>query len=691
MTKWKLLTVSVIVGGLGAAHGGNPSSSEADARARNLVAQMTLEEKISQAHGLENKTYYRYVPPVERLKIPALHVANGPCGVGPAGDRPQKPATALPAPISVAASWDLPLARRYAEIIAEECLNLNEDLLEAPDINIARVPQNGRTFEAFGEDPFLVARLAVNQVQGIQAKGVIANVKHYAANNQEVNRLSVNVVVDERTLREIYLPAFEASIREGRSASIMGAYPQVNGHFCCENEELLTRILRKEWGFDGFVTSDFGAVHSTVPSALAGLDLEMPNDKYFGAPLLAAVRSNQVPVAVVDEMLVRRYRKMIEFGMFDRSPNPGPIAKEAHGAEARHTAEQGMVLLKNKHDTLPLDASKLRRIALIGPYATNAMTGGGGSSHVIPLYTVTPLEGLQRRAGNGCKVELLDGKDIAQAVALARSSDVAIVMVGDKEEEAKDHGLSFAGNQDKLVEAVAAANKHTVVVLKSGTAMLMPWVDKVPAILEAWYPGEEEGNAVASVLFGDVNPSGKLPLTFPRQVSDLPANTRERYPGEKGAVCYTEGVFVGYRHFDARKIKPLFPFGHGLSYTTFGYRNLTVTPSRIGLGETLIPTVAVEFDLRNTGKKAGAEVAQVYLGLPSSPEAPQPPKQLKGFEKVMLEPGESRRVRIELNARAFSYWDTQAHGWRILPGRYRVFAGSSSRDLRLDASIQIAR
>jgi beta-glucosidase len=660
-----------------------------DARARELVGQMTLQEKIQELHGVTDRMHNRYVPPVPRLGIPALHIANGPAGVGPAGDKPQKPATALPAPISLAASWDVALANRYGIIIGKEAKDLGEDLLEGPDINIARLPQNGRTFEAFGEDPYLVTQMAVKEIESIQGEGVIANVKHYAANNQEANRYKVDAIVSERVLREIYLPAFEASVKQSHVASIMGAYNKVNGFYCCQNDELLNQILKKEWGFKGFVTSDFGAVHSTVPDALAGLDLEMPNGAHFGSKLQTAVESNEVPMSVIDDKLIRRFRTMMEFGLFDHQLTLQSIPAQADGLEAKYLAEDGMVLLKNKKNELPLDPARLHTIAVIGPYATNAMTGGGGSSHVVPLYTVTPVDGIQQRVGPGIKVVFSDGSDVPQAVALAKSSDVAIVMVGENEEEGVDRPLTLKGNQDQLVAAVAAANPHTIVVLKTGSAVFMPWVDKVPALLEAWYPGEEDGNAVAAVLFGDINPSGKLPLTFPKRLADLPANTPEQYPGVTNKAYYSEGVFVGYRHFDAQGIKPLFPFGYGLYYTTFDYKKLSIVPEKISATDSSNLTVTVDFDVRNTGKRSGKEVAELYVGFPSTAAIPQPPKQLKGFEKVALEPGQTHRVHLTLDARSFSYWDSETHGWKILPGTYRIMIGSSSRDIQLQGKLTV--
>ncbi len=696
------------------------SSTNYDARARDLVNQMTLEEKITELHGLGTKEHKRLVPGIPRLGIPPLKVANGPCGVGPGDEHTQLPATALPAPIALAASWDVGLAHQYGVVIGLEARDMGDDLLEGPDINIARNPQNGRTFEAFGEDPYLVGQMSVNEIHGIQSQGEIANVKHYAANNQETNRFNVNEIVDERALREIYLPAFEASVKQGQVASVMSAYPQVNGEYCCQNDELENQILKNEWGFQGFITSDFGAVHSTVPSAMAGLDLEMPNGKYFGSNLEEAVKSGEVPVSVIDDKLVRRFRTMMAYGLFDNPPPIKPVPTNDDGAISCQIAEQGMVLLKNDNNELPLNADNLHVIAVIGPYAAKAMTGGGGSSHVIPLYTVDPVPGIQNRVGTNVLVQFADGKNIDEAVSLAKNADVAIVMVGDRESEGHDHPITLAGNQDKLVEAVAAANPHTIVVLKTGTAVLLPWVDQVPALLEAWYPGEEDGNAVAAVLFGDVNPSGKLPLTFPKQLSDLPANTPAQYPGTNyitwelqtnestGAVTprevtnniahYSEGIFVGYRHYDENNIQPQFPFGYGLSYTKFSHRNLNLS-HRNRPPHTLYfktpesdfdkPVLDVDFDITNTGDRPGEDVAELYLGLPSTPEIPQPPRELKHFVKVPLQPGQTAHIRLELDGRSLACWDEDLGKWAILPGTYTVMVGSSSRDLPLQKTFEV--
>ena len=667
------------------------ANNQFEKRARDIVRQMTLDEKIAELHGIRDDAQgiYRFVPPVPRLKIPALRVTNGPAGAGPGGTRaprPQAPATALPSPISLASSWDRALAKEYGVIEGAESKDLANGLLEAPDINITRVPQNGRTFEGFGEDPYLAGELSVANIEGIQSQGIIANVKHYVANNQETDRFVVNEDIDERTLREIYLPAFEASIRKGHSASLMCAYPKINGTFNCENDELLNKILKKEWGFQGFVTSDFGATHSTIPSAMAGLDLEMPTGKYFGDDLKAAVESGKVPMAVIDEKLVRRFRTMMELGVFDNPPQPRPIPEKEDGAKARAMAEQGMVLLKNSGNLLPLIAERVKSIAVIGPMAAHAVTGGGGSSHVVPLYSVDPVEGMKNRAGTSVNVTFSDGADLAQAASAAKSADVAIVMVGMVDTEGRDHPLVLGDAQDNLVEAVAKANAHTVVVLKTGSAVLMPWIEQVPAVLEAWYPGEEDGNAVADVLFGTANPSGKLPISFPRALDDLAANTPAQYPGVDGVAHYSEGVFVGYRHFDAKNIAPLFPFGFGLSYTTFEFANLKVSSASVSAKHP--GTVTVDADVRNTGKVAGAEVAQLYVAIPAT-AVPQPPRQLKGFEKVVLHPGQTAHVRFTLDARSFSYWDVKSHGWKVAPGAYTVYVGSSSRDLPLHKQLEV--
>jgi beta-glucosidase len=666
-----------------AAQQAHVSHAQAVARARQIVAKMTLDEKISELHGVHDATRYRMVPGVPRLGIPDFWMTNGPAGVGPGGASPQPPATAMPAPIALAATWDPELARTYGKIEAEETRSLGSLLFESPDINIARVPQGGRVFESFGEDPFLDGRIAVATIEGIQSTSIMANVKHYLANNQEDNRHAVNEEIGERALREIYMPAFEASIREAHSASLMCAYPKVNGAFNCENAPLLDGVLKKEWGFDGFVLSDWGATHSTVPSALNGLDLEMPTGVYFDKELRKAVDAGEVPVSLLDEKLVRRFAKEIEFGDFGPQPKPVPIPVLAHGAVSRQIAAQGMVLLKNDGGLLPLDAPSLRTVLVVGPYAVRPNTGGGGSSHVIPLYSITPYDGLSAELGLQIHVTVMDGSDINAAADAAKRSQVVIVMVGDQDSEGRDQSLELPKAQNELIKAIAAVNAKTVVVVKSGSAVLMPWIDSVPAVLEAWYPGEEDGHAVADVLTGKVNPSGKLPLSFPRSVEDTLAANPAQYPGVNGVAHYSEGLEVGYRGYTAHKITPLFPFGFGLSYTEFSFDGLKVTKQP---GPT---NATVSFKVTNTGKRAGAEVAEVYLGFPAIDEGNEPPVQLKAFSKVMLNPGESKTVELKLDTRAFSYWSEKAHAWAVAPGEFQLMVGDSSANTPLKANLTV--
>lgn len=669
------LGVSLATPAAAAAQPWRDARQSPDRRAAELVAAMTLDEKISQLHLQPDAEHQRFVPPIPRLGVPGFRIANGPAGMGPADDKPQKPATALPATMALASTFDTGLARRYGRLIGDETRALAHNVSEGPDINIARVPRNGRTFEGMGEDPVLAGTLAAADIRGIQENGTIAEVKHYAANNQETQRQSIDEHIDERTLNEIYLPHFEQAVTEGRAGSVMCAYPKINGVFTCENPALLQGKLREDWGFKGFVQSDWGAAHSTVGSANAGMNLEMIDGTWYGDKLKQAVLAGQVTEKRVDELLLPRFRTMFAFGQFDHPPVLTPLPAAQHDAAAKDFAERGMVLLRNEHAQLPLDAG-VRSIALIGPFATKAKTGGGGSSAVIPTSTVDPLPGLQQRVP-GAVVTLDDGSDLARAAALARTADVSVVMVGDNETEGKDRpSLALDGTQDALVAAVAEANPHTVVVVKSGGPVLMPWASRVPAILQAWYPGQQDGAAVAAVLFGDADPSGKLPITFPAADADTPANTPAQFPGVGGVATYSEGLQVGYRWFDAQGRTPLFPFGHGLSYTTFAYSDLKVRTTGDGATAT--------FTVRNTGHRQGAEVAQLYLGFPAA--AGEPPRQLKGFSRVDLAPGRAQRVTIRLDARDFSVWDTGRHAWQPVRGGFTVSVGGSSRSLPLQAT-----
>lgn len=658
--------------------------AKAKTEASQIVARMTLAQKISQLHGIEirSKDIYRIVPGIPSLGIPSLRVTNGPAGVGPGGGGEQSRATALPAPILLAASWNPELANLYGKVAGEETRDLGYNLLEGPDVNIERVPQGGRTFEGLGEDPFLTSQIGVSIIRGIQSTGVIANVKHFVANSQETDRGSINEIVGARTLHEIYLPAFRAAVEQGNVASLMCAYPQINGAFNCQNKPLLWDVLRKQWHFQGFVTSDFGAVHSTIPSVDAGLDLEMPTGIYYGKALQNAVESGKVPVRAINAMLIRRYTKMIEMGWFGPQPPAQPVPILADAAIAREIADNGIVLLKNQNHLLPLDRNQLRGIAVIGPYAVQASTGGGGSSEVIPFFSVSPAEGIQANLISQTPISITDGSNLALAVKRAREAQIAVVIVGDNDTEGQDQSLSLGSEQNQLIAAVAKVNPRTIVVLKTGSAVLMPWLGSVAAVVEAWYPGEEDGNAVADVLFGNVDPSGKLPITFPANVEQTLARNPRLYPGNGKTVYYDEGLDVGYRGYQASHLTPLFPFGFGLSYTDFQFSDL-----KASLNDP--HTATVTFTITNTGKRSGAEVAQLYLGFPPIAAGNEPPLQLKGFRKVTLAAGAATEVTLTLDAHDFSYWSDKDHKWEIAPGQFKVFVGDSSADLPLSASLEV--
>ena len=659
-------------------------------QAEALVAKMTLAQKIMEVHGTVNSDNQRYVPGIPSLGIPPLVITNGPAGAGPGNDPTQQPATALPAPISLAASFDPSLGYQYGRLIGKEAADLGNNLVEGPDVNIVRVYQGGRTFESLSEDPYLTSSIGTSEIEGIQAQpGMIAEVKHFDAYSQETYRNTPqdDNIVSDRVLHEIYDPPFEQAIDVGHAQTLMCSYATVNGAYSCQDNYLLSTTVDQRWGFDGFIQSDFGATHSTLGSAEAGMDLEMQTGDYYAAPLQQAVQDGQLPVATLNEMLVRRYAAMIRAGLFSHPVSTSPIPAQADGAFSLSAAEQGTVLLKNSGGALPLSAST-SSIAVIGPYAGAAMTGGGGSSHVDPLFTVSPVQGIEN-AAPGASVTYNDGSDITSAVAAAKAASVAVVMVGDTESEGADQpSLELSGNQDQLVEAVAAANPNTIVVVKSGNPVLMPWLDQVPAVVEAWYPGEEDGNAVAAVLFGQVDPSGKLPVTFPETESQTPTSSPSQFPGVNGEIDYSEGLDVGYRWYDANDVTPMFPFGYGLSYTSFSFSHLTVTPGTVhnaasgpgaescgcnGQGSKL---VTVSATITNTGKMAGADVAQLYLGDPAS--AGEPPRQLKAFDKVSLQPGQSATVHFTLTGHDLSYWDDAANGWVVPDGTFQVYVGDSS-------------
>jgi beta-glucosidase len=686
------------------------TSKTPDQRAHELLAAMTLDEKITMVHGNGDIFVYYgmagHIPANAALCIPDVTLNDAGAGVGDG----QPNTTAFPAAIDQAATWDPTLQRRFGDALGWEAWHKGINIMLAPDLNVARVPMNGRNFEAFGEDPFLSGTTAAAEIQGIQQNAVIATAKHYAANSQETNRNTISEDVDPRTFHELEGQAFDIAITQGKPGSVMCSYNLVNSVWACENPTLLTTILKKEYGFDGFVMSDWGATHSTVPSANAGLDMEMYDGTYFGAPLKQAIADGQVPLSRLNDMVLRILRSMFRVGVFDRpaAPEPGAFAADvatpADATLAREVAEQGTVLLKNNGPILPLNGLG-KKIAVIGqpagPVGAPYSYGGGGSSHVpeAGFYpnVVSPLQGItQRGLANGDTVTYADGSVTADAVTAATAADVAIVFANDAEGEGTDRpSLTLQGgtcsllacayspvDQDQLVASVVAANPHTIVVLDTGGPVLMPWAGAVPGIVEAWYPGIEDGNAIAAILFGDVNPSGKLPQTFPKAQSDLPTQTPEQYPGVNGHAVYSEGLNVGYRWYDAKGVAPLFAFGHGLSYTSFAYSGLVVKKLAGG-------NVSVAFTLKNTGTRPGAEVAQVYVGDP--PSSSEPPKQLKSYQKVFLQPGQTSQVSLTLDPRAFAYWATSQNGWAIGGGTYTLLVGSSSRDIRLQGTVNVGK
>ena len=686
------------------------TSHTAAQRANSLLSAMSPDDEIAMVHNSDDKwSYYGAVGHIAgnaRLCIPDLVMNNAGQGVG----GKQVDTTAFPAPIAQAATWDPTLEEDFGAHLGKEAWKKGTNVLLAPGLDTGRVPMNGRNFEYFGEDPYLAGVTAAAEVTGLQSQHVIATLKHYLMNDQETNRTTVSADVSERVMQEIYLPGFQAAVDAG-AGSVMCSYNKVNGIYACQATKILTNDLKDAFGFSGFVMSDWRATHSTVQSANNGLDMEMGSTvgPYFTGALKTAVQHGEVPRARLDDMVFRILRTMFRVGLFDHPTPAEPSASHANAETtgeiqfARTIAEQGIVLLKDRGGLLPLTGTG-QSIAVIGEAASGAgalkIYNGAGSAHV-PLFgsksdVVTGLTGItQRGATNDDSVTYSSGRSIPAAVSAAAAADVAIVFAYDVSGEGVDlpsldldqasgscgkGGCTYqASRQNELIAAVAAANPDTVVVLNTGGPVLMPWAGKVSGIVEAWYPGEQMGKAIARVLFGDVDPSGKLPETFPRKMADLPTRTAARYPGVNGHATYSEGLLVGYRWYDQKQITPLYCFGDGLSYTTFDYSGLKVIKASGG-GAT------VSFSVTNSGKRSGAEVPQVYVAFPSA--AGEPPLQLKGFDKVSLAPGETRKVTIGLDSRAFSYWG--ASGWTVTAGKYGINVGSSSCDIRLQGQITMA-
>ena len=717
------IAATLALGGAGTAHAAGCPWMDANqspaARADELLAAMSLGDKIGMVTGGDdyngqdpNPSAAGYIAANPRLCIPALVMNDASNGIGDG----QRLTTAFPDSIALASTWDPQLARQYGQVLADEAIAKGVNVLLGPGVDIARNPLDGRNFEYLGEDPFLAGQTAAAMIHGIQSEHVIATVKHYALNDQETNRDSDSSDASERTMQEIDLPAFDMAVQAGAGAA-MCSYNRINSVYACENPSMLRGVLDDQFGFSGFVMSDWGAAHSTVASARAGLDMEMPSQLYYGWALWFAVQSGQVSTATVDEMVYRIIFTMFRVGLFDHVPAEGaqaaatPATNASSIATATTVAEDGTVLLKNAGDILPL-VGPGRRIAVIGPAASELgatlAEQGYGSGHVPDFWyqpgVVSPFRAIAARAAQAGDVATYTvGDDVQDAAQAATGAQAAVVFINDVEIEGADRPNLDANagtcsfffifftptsciyspvDQNALVAAVAAANPHTIVVIQSGDPVAMPWVGQVQGVLENWYPGQVDGDAIAPILFGDVDPSGKLPVTFPVKLSDDPLQSTAQYPGvmQPGDSvgphsAYSEGLLVGYRWYDAEGIAPLFPFGFGLSYTTFGFSGLSVTPAGEG--------AVARFTVQNTGSRFGADTAQVYVGMPAS--TGEPPRQLKGFAKVWLDPGQSQAVSIPLDANSFAHWDTSSEQWVVSGGAYQIYVGDSSRNLPLQA------
>ena len=653
-------------------------------RAAALVAVMTQAEQLAMVSGGPN-VYIGSIPGNNRLGIPSLNFQDGPAGAGD-GDTG---VTALPSPVCLAATWDVALARTYGTYVGEEERGKGGQVILGPTMNMARAYQNGRNTESFGEDPYLAAAIASADIQGIQSQGVMVNIKHFVCNDQETDRFLVSADAAERARQEIYYQPFRACVQAG-AGSIMASYNRLIGVHACESPGL-NATVRKLWGFDGFIMSDWASYFGTATAANNGLDIDMYNGAFSVVPLSNAISNGSVLSSELADKVRHILTAMFQNGDFD-NPSRGNIkaivTNAVHGQFALDCAAAGTVLLQNNHAALPLNPRSVHSIAVIGSAASTApISTAYGSSQVVLPYNIPPLQGIARRAQAAGITRINysqgDGGHISEAVALARSSDVAVICVGQQTGESLDRAsLSLPNDDDALISAVAAVNTNTIVALYCSSATLMPWSSNTAASLVAWFPGQENGNALAQILFGDVNPSGRLPVTFPAAARQVPAGTTAQFPGVNGRAAYSEGLEIGYRWYDANNITPLFAFGHGLSYTTFGYSNLTVSAASPS-GQ-----VRIAFDLTNTGARAGAEVAQLYLGFPSA--AGEPPKLLKGFTKVTLSPGLSQPVSFNLGWQDLANWDPGARGWVVTPGVFHVLVGASSRDLRLTGSFTVA-
>ena len=686
-------------------------------RVEDALARMTLEEKVALCHA-QSKFSSAGVP---RLGIPEMWMSDGPHGI-----RAEKlwdewddagwtsdSCTAFPALTCLAATWNPTLADTYGQAVGEEARYRNKAVLLGPGVNIYRTPLNGRNFEYMGEDPFLASAMVVPYIQGVQRNGVAACVKHFAVNDQETDRFNVEVKIDDRTLHEIHLPAFKAAVHDGGVWAVMGSYSIYKGQHCCHNQYLLRDLLKRDWGFDGVVISDWGGTHDTREAALNGLDMEMGswtngltlswsnayNEYFLAYPFLELLRSKEIDEEIVNDKARRILRLMFRTTMNPDRPY-GSFATKEHALIGRKIAQEGIVLLKNQDNLLPLDPKQPRRILVVGENAKKMMTLGGGSSELKVKYEISPLQGIENYFSPASQVTYAEGYSsvptqnrhalLLEAVDAARKADVVIFVGGLNKNENQDcegadrRSLNLPYGQDELIGELARVNRNLVAVIISGNAVAMPWVNEVPAIVEAWYGGTEAGNAIASVLAGEVNPSGKLPFTFPVRLEDNPAIALDAYPGDGKQVEYKEGIFVGYRWNDRERIKPLFCFGHGLSYTTFEYGKVTAEGRQMGPDGTITVSVPV----KNTGSRAGAEIVQLYVSdLKSS--LPRPVKELKGFRKITLQPGQEQTVSFTIDRKALSFYDDTKQDWVAEPGTFEALVGASACDIRGKAAFEL--
>ncbi|PYT86446.1 MAG: glycosyl hydrolase, partial [Acidobacteria bacterium] len=680
-----------------------------DRRAEMVLHELTLDEKINFVHGngmpgwgAPRPNAYLgnggagFVLGVPRLGIPMVQISDAAYGVRSSGENGRY-STALPSNVAAAASWDVQAACAYGALIGRELRAQGYNMTLGGGVNLTREPRNGRTFEYMGEDPILAGTLVGNRMKCEQAQHVMGDMKHFALNDQESGRNEVNVIISKRAMRESDLLAFQIGIEIADPSGVMCSYNAVNGDYACENKYLLTDVLKKDWNFKGFVLSDWGGTHSTEKASAAGLDHEEPEDIFFGEKLKQAVQAGKVSMAELDDHVRRVLRSEFASGIVDDPAKKSVVDVEGGLETSRHLAEQSIVLLKNDQGVLPLDRAKLRSIAVIGPNANTGMISGGGSAQVDPpghgatkwkehiWFPTSPLKAISAKTP-GATVEFDSGADRASAAALAKKSDVAIVFAYQWTSEDFDlPSLSLPDNQDALIAQVSAANPRTIVVLETGSAVTMPWLNQVRGVLEAWYAGSKGADAVANILFGEVNPSAKLPMTFPRSEADLPHPQLLTPPtgaGREGKttfeVHYDEGLKVGYKWYDAENKPVLFPFGYGLSYTTFTYSGLKVTAGN---------ETTVSFTVKNTGSRAGEEIAEVYAALPAS--VGEPPKRLVAWDKVHLNAGESKEVSVPVRTLYLSVYDEGSDSWKLVPGSYSFMVGGSSQNLPLVEKVNL--